>query len=66
MPCQKGRISGNVGGIAEVWSQGESLLARMMSLIFYGDHLSVYLAALSHIDPTPVEIIEKLKKELSR
>jgi glucose/mannose-6-phosphate isomerase len=62
----KSLISGNVGGIAEVWSQGKSLLARMMSLIFYGDYLSVYLAALSGIDPTPVEIIEKLKKELSR
>jgi glucose/mannose-6-phosphate isomerase len=62
----KSLISGNVGGIAEVWSQGESVLARTLSLIFYGDHLSVYLAALSGIDPTPVEIIEKLKKELSR
>jgi len=62
----KSLISGNVGGIAEVWSQGDCLLARIMSLIFYGDHLSVYLAALSGIDPTPVEIIEKLKKELSR
>jgi glucose/mannose-6-phosphate isomerase len=62
----KSLISGNVGGIAEVWSHGESVLARTMSLIYYGDHLSVYLALLSGIDPTPVEIIEKLKKELSR
>jgi glucose/mannose-6-phosphate isomerase len=62
----KSLISGNVGGIAEVWSQGESVLARTMSLIFYGDYLSVYLSFLSGIDPTPVEIIEKLKKELSR
>lgn len=62
----KSLISGNVGGIAEVWSQGESILARTMSLIYYGDYLSVYLALLSGIDPTPVEIIEKLKKELSR
>lgn len=62
----KSLISGNVGGIIEVWSQGESLLARIMSLIIYGDYLSVYLAALAGIDPTPVEIIEKLKKELSR
>ena len=62
----KSLISGNVGGIAEVWSQGESLLARVMSLILYGDYLSVYLAVLSGIDPTPVDIIERLKKELSR
>jgi glucose/mannose-6-phosphate isomerase len=62
----KSLISGNLGGAAEVWSQGESILARTMSLILYGDYLSVYLAMLSGIDPTPVEIIEKLKKELSR
>jgi glucose/mannose-6-phosphate isomerase len=62
----KSLISGNVGGIVEVWSQGESVLARTMSLIFFGDYLSVYLAVLSGIDPTPVEIIEKLKKELAR
>jgi glucose/mannose-6-phosphate isomerase len=62
----KSLISGNVGGIAEVSSQGESVLARTMSHVFYGDYLSVYLAVLEGVDPTPVEIIEKLKKELSR
>ncbi|MFH1709928.1 MAG: bifunctional phosphoglucose/phosphomannose isomerase [bacterium] len=62
----KSLISGNVGGVAEVWSQGQSALAKTMSLILYGDYLSVYLAVLSGIDPTPVEIIEKLKKELLR
>lgn len=62
----KSLISGFVGGIVEVWSQGRSMLERVMSLIYFGDYLSVYLAALEGIDPTPVEIIEKLKKELSR
>lgn len=62
----KSLISGNVGGVAEVWSQGDSLLARTMSLILFGDYVSVFLAALNGTDPTPVEIIEKLKKELSR
>jgi glucose/mannose-6-phosphate isomerase len=62
----KSLISGNAGGITEVWSQGRSQLERTMSLIFYGDYLSVYLAVLSETDPTPVDIIEKLKKELLR
>jgi glucose/mannose-6-phosphate isomerase len=62
----KSLISGHVGGITEVWSQGKSRLEKLMSLIIYGDYLSVYLALLSGIDPTPVEIIEKLKKELLR
>ena len=62
----KSLISGNTGGITEVWSQGASPLERTMSLIIYGDYLSVYLAVLSGTDPTPVDIIEKLKKELLR
>jgi glucose/mannose-6-phosphate isomerase len=62
----KSLISGNVGGIAEVWSSGQSVLERTMSLISYGDYLSVYLSVLAGIDPTPVEIIDRLKKELSR
>jgi len=62
----KSLISGSVGGVTEVWSQGESVLARIMSLILFGDYLSVYLSVLGGIDPTPVEIIEKLKKELAR
>lgn len=66
MEVTKSLISGNAGGIAEVWSSGQSLLERTMSLVAYGDYLSVYLAVLSGIDPTPVDIIEKLKKELSR
>jgi len=35
-------------------------------LIFFGDYLSVYLALHNGIDPTPVDIIGRLKKEMSR
>jgi glucose/mannose-6-phosphate isomerase len=62
----KSLISGFVGGISEVWAQGRSRLEKLMSLIQFGDYLSVYLAVIAGIDPTPVEIIEKLKKELAR
>jgi glucose/mannose-6-phosphate isomerase len=62
----KSLISHRVGGFVEVWSKGESMLERLLSLILFGDYLSVYLALLNNIDPTPVEIIEKLKKELQR
>jgi glucose/mannose-6-phosphate isomerase len=62
----KSLISGSVGGIFEIWSEGEGLLERTMSLILYGDLLSVYLAILKKVDPTPVDIIERLKKELTR
>jgi glucose/mannose-6-phosphate isomerase len=52
------------GEIDELWAEGKSVLARIMSLIIFGDYLSVYCAVLKGIDPTPVEIITKLKEKL--
>ncbi|MFH1387367.1 MAG: bifunctional phosphoglucose/phosphomannose isomerase [bacterium] len=62
----KSLVSRLVGGTNEVYSQGRSKLARMLSLVFFGDYVSVYLALLQGIDPTPVEAIAKLKRELKR
>lgn len=62
----KSLVSANLKGFNEVWTQGKSKLARILSLVFYGDILSVYLAILNEVDPTPVSIIEQLKKELAR
>jgi glucose/mannose-6-phosphate isomerase len=57
-------IKANMGEVAEVWSSGNGVLARMLSLILFGDFLSVYLAVLGGVDPTPVEVISRMKKEL--
>ena len=62
----KSLISRQIGGASEIISQGKSFFARLLSLIFFGDLLSVYLAVLQGIDPTPVEVIARLKKELTR
>ena len=43
---------------------GESATAQVMSLVLLGDLVSVYLAVLRGVDPTPVEEIESLKKRL--
>jgi glucose/mannose-6-phosphate isomerase len=51
--------------IYEIWSQGKSNLAKMLSVIAVGDFLSVYLAMLRGVDPTPVPTINKLKSELA-
>jgi len=59
-------IEEDVGAIIEVHSRGNSKLERMLSLIYLGDYTSLYLAMLVEADPTPVEIIEKLKKELAK
>jgi glucose/mannose-6-phosphate isomerase len=52
--------------LTEVWSEGDSPLARMFSLIHLGDWVSLYLAVLHQVDPTPVEVINRLKTELAR
>ncbi len=52
--------------IFEVVSEGKGLLSRMMSLVFTGDMVSFYLAILNGIDPTPVDRVTYLKKELAK
>lgn len=52
-------------GYETVDSRGKSELSQMMSLIYLGDWVSYYLAMLNETDPTPVKIIEYLKKRLS-
>jgi glucose/mannose-6-phosphate isomerase len=50
----------------EVWSQGTSDLSRMLSVICIGDFVSVYLAILRGVDPTPVKNISTLKQRLEQ
>lgn len=47
-----------------VWSRGEGTFAKMSSLICFGDFVSVYLAVLRGIDPTPVKTIDLLKDKI--
>ena len=50
--------------VEEVHIKGSSLLARMFYTIYLGDYTSYYLALRERVDPTPVEVIEWLKKQL--
>jgi glucose/mannose-6-phosphate isomerase len=50
--------------LAEVPAQGETELARLMSLTVCGDLVSWMLAVEAGVDPVPVETIEELKKLL--
>jgi glucose/mannose-6-phosphate isomerase len=59
-------IENNLGAFAEAYSAGSSKMARLVSLVCFGDFVSVYLALISGVDPTPVESIRKLKIALSR
>lgn len=44
--------------------EGYSLIAQMLWGSILADFVSIYLAILNGVDPTPVDLIEKLKKEL--
>ena len=50
--------------VIECVTKGRTPLARIMSMIILGDLVSLELANLNDVDPTPVEVIENLKKEL--
>lgn len=46
--------------------EGDSLLKQLLWAIQLGDFVSLYLALLNGLNPTPVELIEKLKVELQK
>jgi len=59
-------LSERTQNIAEAWSDGNGLLARMFSLVYLADWTSYYLAVLNRVDPTPVAVIDFLKSELGK
>jgi glucose/mannose-6-phosphate isomerase len=50
--------------VIRVEARGDSRLERVLSLVLLGDLVSVYLAVLEGVDPTPVEPIERFKAAL--
>lgn len=48
-----------------VSAQGETLLQQLAWSFALGDFVSIYLAILNGVNPTPVDLVEKLKVELS-
>jgi glucose/mannose-6-phosphate isomerase len=53
-----------VGGIDEVWAEGEGALAQLLDLVLQGDFVSLHLAAQEGLDPGPVPILDEIKAEL--
>lgn len=66
MDITKSIINDHTSHITEVWSEGNSLLARIFSLVYLGDWVSYYLAILHGYDPSPVEVIDQLKNKLAK
>jgi glucose/mannose-6-phosphate isomerase len=51
--------------VHEISSGEGGRLARMASLVQYGDYLSLYLALLNGVDPTPIASIDEFKRRLA-
>ena len=51
--------------VERVSARGETPLERLISLVLLGDLVSLYLAILRGVDPTPVAVIEQLKTDLA-
>ncbi len=65
MDVVKRLIEGQDVMVLDLYASGETELERVFNLIQMGDFVSYYLAIMTGVDPTPVEIIENLKKELA-
>ncbi len=50
----------------EINSSGETEIGQIFSQIYLGDYVSVYLALLNEVDPTPVPLIEEFKRLLAK
>jgi glucose/mannose-6-phosphate isomerase len=48
----------------EVRAEGDTPLSCLMWLVMLGSAVSVYLAALRGVDPTPIDAIARIKREL--
>lgn len=46
--------------------KGVSQLEDLMWVVALGDFVSIYLALANNVNPTPVDLIEKLKKDLAK
>ncbi|MDN5344998.1 MAG: glucose/mannose-6-phosphate isomerase [Clostridia bacterium] len=55
-------LSQRAAGARRVTYRGISRLARLFSLVYLGDFVTLYLALARDLDPTPVGVIDKIKR----
>ena len=59
-------IADNAAAVVRIETEGESATERLLWAVMLGDLLSLQLAARRGVDPTPIEVLERLKDELGR
>lgn len=49
-----------------VQAQGNQIVEQLLWTLALGDHVSLYMAMLNGLNPTPVDVVEQLKTELNK
>ncbi len=57
-------LSGKRPAAHVVNAKGDTLFEQLVWTVVFGDFVSLYVGILNGIDPTPVDLVEKLKAEL--
>ncbi len=57
-------LSGKRPKAHRVEAVGESVVEQLLYLVLLGDFATAYFGILNNVDPSPVELVEKFKKEL--
>lgn len=57
-------LSGNRPHPYTINLKAKNQLDELLGMVLYGDFVSIYLALLNGVNPTPVDLVEKMKKEL--
>jgi glucose/mannose-6-phosphate isomerase len=61
----RGLIARHAAATFRIDSIGQTRTERLVSLVLLGDLVSIYLAVLRGVDPSPVESLERLKRTLA-
>ena len=60
----KGVLASKGIDLIEHWAEEKNLMASLVSQSYLGDYVSLYLAVLNGVDPTPTTVMSELKRRL--
>lgn len=58
-------LSGMRPEAVDIEAEGDSLLEQLVWTVVYGDYVTTYMALVNGVNPSPVDLVEKFKKELN-
>lgn len=61
-----GILRERAGAVRVVHSQGVSRMARLFSIVYLADYVSLYTALIRGVDPTPVDVINLFKSKMGQ